>query len=118
MHRTSTATLAFWMAVSLGIGGFARSALAAAATVYNRTAAVNYANANWNKVVTDGYFWINGSTATKYGAGTAVPVGVTGEAGGVGDDCAHFVSSCIGSPGVTAGGLIIPSRAGTYGEPG
>ena len=78
-----------------------------------------YANANWNKVVTDGYFWINGSTANNYGAGQPVPVNVSGEASGIGDDCAHFVSSCIGSyTGSTAGGLTIPSRAGTYGEPG
>src|SRR4051812_48821914 len=92
---------------------------ASAVTTYNRTAAVAYANANWNKVVTDGYFWINGSTANFYGAGAAVPVNVAGEASGIGDDCAHYVSSCIGSPtGATAGGLIIPNRAGTYGEPG
>ncbi|HEX4589008.1 MAG TPA: amidase domain-containing protein, partial [Gemmataceae bacterium] len=87
----------------------------APAQVYDRNAAVNYANANWNKCVSDGYFWINGSTATYYGAGQPVPVGAPNEAGGIGDDCAHFVSSCIGSP---AGGLTIPSRAGTYGEPG
>jgi hypothetical protein len=82
---------------------------------YDRNAAVNYATANWNKVVSDGYFWINGSTANFYGAGQPVPVNVAGEASGIGDDCAHFVSSCIGTP---AGGLTIPSRAGTYGEPG
>src|SRR4051812_19787694 len=88
---------------------------ASAVTTYNRTAAVAYANANWNKVVSDGYFWINGSTANYYGAGQPVPVNVAGEASGIGDDCAHYVSSCIGTP---AGGLTIPSRAGTYGEPG
>src|SRR4051794_16735083 len=91
------------------------AATASAITVYNRTAAVAYANQNWNKVVSDGYFWINGSTANYYGAGQPVPVNVSGEAGGIGDDCAHFVSSVIGTP---AGGLTIPSRAGTYGEPG
>lgn len=91
------------------------AAPSARATVYNRTAAVNYANANWNKVVSDGYFWINGSTANYYGAGAAVPVNVAGEASGIGDDCAHYVSSCLGTP---AGGLTIPNRAGTYGEPG
>ncbi len=70
----------------------------------------------YNKVVSDGDFWINGSTFVNYGAGAAVPVNVANEAGGIGDDWAlHFVSSCIGSPG---GGLTIPSRAGTYGEPG
>ena len=46
----------------------------------------------------------------------AVPVNVPGEASGIGDDCAHFVSSVLGTP--DAGGLTIPSRAGTYGEPG
>ena len=66
--------------------------------VYDRNAAVNYANANWNKIVSDGYFWINGSTATYYGAGQPVPVNVPNEAGGIGDDCRHFVSSAIGSP--------------------
>src|SRR5882724_13039059 len=91
------------------------AATASAITVYNRTAAVAYANANWNKVVSDGYFWINGSTANYYGAGQPVPVNVSGEAGGIGDDCAHYVSSVLGTPG---GGLTIPSRAGTYGEPG
>src|SRR5437763_4391935 len=88
---------------------------ASATTLYDRNAAVNYANTNWNKVVSDGYFWINGSTANYYGAGQPVPVNVAGEASGIGDDCAHYVSSCIGTP---AGGLTIPSRAGTYGEPG
>lgn len=114
-HRTQrgrTARLALWAAVGAGFGGLAPSA---SAVVYNRTAAVAYANANWNKVVSDGYFWINGSTANYYGAGQPVPVNAPNEAGGIGDDCAHFVSSCIGSP---AGGLTIPSRAGTYGEPG
>jgi len=103
---------AVWAAVGLAVGGVAPSARA---LVYDRNAAVAYANANWNKCVSDGYFWINGSTANYYGAGQPVPVNAPNEAGGIGDDCAHFVSSCIGTP---AGGLIIPSRAGTYGEPG
>jgi hypothetical protein len=99
-------------AVGAGIAGVAPSAWALS---YDRNAAVNYANTNWNKVVSDGYFWINGSTANYYGAGQPVPVNVTGEASGIGDDCAHYVSSCIGTPG---GGLTVPNRAGTYGEPG
>jgi hypothetical protein len=98
-------------AIAIGALGTTASAV----TVYNRTAAVAYADANWNKVVSDGYFWINGSTANYYGAGQPVPVNVSGEASGIGDDCAHFVSSVLGTP---AGGLTIPSRAGTYGEPG
>jgi hypothetical protein len=95
------------------IGGV--TSTASAVTTYNRTAAVRYANLYWDKVVSDGYFWINGSTANFYGAGQPVPVNVPGEASGIGDDCAHYVSSCIGTP---AGGLTIPNRAGTYGEPG
>jgi cell wall-associated NlpC family hydrolase len=106
------ARFALWAAVAAAVGGLAPSA---SAQVYDRNAAVNYANANWNKVVADGYFWINSSTATYYGAGQPVPVNAPNEAGGIGDDCAHFVSSCLGSP---AGRLTIPSRAGTYGEPG
>lgn len=80
---------------------------ASAGPVYNRTAALAYANANWNKVVSDGYFYINSYPATYLGAGQPVPAG--------GNDCAHFVSSVLGTPG---GGLTIPDRAGTYGEPG
>jgi hypothetical protein len=114
MQTGFTARFALWAAVGAAIGGLAPSASASVIT-YNRNAAVNYANANYNKVVSDGYFWINGSTSIYYGAGQPVPVNVANEAGGIGDDCAHFVSSCIGSP---AGGLTIPSRAGTYGEPG
>lgn len=87
------------------------AATATAITVYNRTAAVAYANANYNKVVGDGYFYINSYPATFLGAGQPVPSG--------GNDCAHFVSSAIGSPpGGGGGGLTIPNRAGTYGEPG
>ncbi|MGH7980121.1 MAG: hypothetical protein ACREE6_12170, partial [Limisphaerales bacterium] len=50
---------------------------------------------------------------------TPVPTGPP-LGGGIGDDCAHFVSYCIGSgPYVRGGGLKIPSRAKpTYGEPG
>jgi hypothetical protein len=112
IHNGFPARLALWAAVGAGLGGVAPSA---SAVVYNRTAAVTYANNYWNKCVSDGYFWINGSTANYYGAGQPVPVNVAGEASGIGDDCAHYVSSCIGSPG---GGLTVPSRAGTYGEPG
>ena len=83
------------------------------AGAYDRARAVSYANNFAGSVVTDGYFWTSGSTATYYGAGQPVPTNL------VGDDCAHFVSSCIGSPASgLGGGLNIPSRAGTYGEPG
>src|ERR1700753_3712241 len=107
-RRRFTGRCAVWAAVIAGIGSFPTQS---SALVYNRNAAVNYANANWNKVVSDGYFWINSSTANYYGAGQPVPVNAPNEASGIGDDCAHFVSSILGSP---AGGLTIPSRAGTY----
>jgi len=114
VQRRSTVKFAALAALSAAIVG-SMAATASAITVYDRNAAVAYANQNWNKVVSDGYFWINGSTANYYGAGQPVPVNVSGEAGGIGDDCAHYVSSVIGTPG---GGLTIPSRGGTYGEPG
>ncbi len=112
MPRRFSAKVALWAAVGAACCGLVPSA---SAIVYDRNAAVAYANQYWNKVVSDGYFWINGSTANYYGAGQPVPVNAPGEASGIGDDCAHFVSSVIGAPG---GGLTIPSRAGTYGEPG
>ncbi len=119
MQSRIATKLALFAAVAGAVICGGASITTAATPVYDRNAAVAYANANWNKVVSDGYFWINGSTANYYGAGAAVPVNVSGEASGIGDDCAHFVSSCIGSPtGSTAGGLTVPSRAGTYGEPG
>src|ERR1051325_4930072 len=111
-NKTPRQLTAKALALLVGIAGLAAPA---SAIVYNRTAAVNYANSNWNKVVSDGYFWINGRPANYSGAGAPVPVNAPNEAGGIGDDCAHYVSSCIGTP---AGGLTIPSRAGTYGEPG
>ncbi len=84
------------------------------AGAYDRARAVSYANNYAGYVVTDGYFWTDGSTYTLYGAGQPVPTNLTG------DDCAHFVSSCIGSPATgLGGGLTIASRVPpTYGEPG
>ncbi len=114
MQRHSTVKPAALAALS-GVVIGTLAATASASIVYDRTAAVRYGYRYANYVVSDGYFWINGSTANYYGAGQPVPVNVPNEAGGIGDDCAHFVSSVIGTPG---GGLTIPSRAGTYGEPG
>jgi hypothetical protein len=85
------------------------------AGAYDRARAVSYANNNAGYVVTDGYYWDgpNVSDITYYGAGQPVP-NLTG------DDCAHFVSSCIGGPpNGLGGGLTIASRVPpTYGEPG
>jgi hypothetical protein len=82
---------------------------------YDRARAVSYANNYAGVVVTDGYFWTNGSGYGYFGAGAAVPTSP------IGDDCAHFVSCCIGTQSATnrGGGLKIPSRVPpTYGEPG
>ncbi len=81
---------------------------------YDRAKAVSYANNYAGYIVGDGYFWTNGSDYYYYGAGQPVPTTL------VGDDCAHFVSCCIGSQGTQwGGGLKIPSRVPpTYGEPG
>lgn len=82
---------------------------------YDRARAVSYANNYAGYVCTDGYFWTNGSGYGYFGAGAAVPKSP------IGDDCAHFVSCCIGTQSAAnrGGGLIIPSRVPpTYGEPG
>ena len=81
---------------------------------YDRAKAVSYANNYAGYVCSDGEFWSGTSSPTYYGAGTAVPTG------GLGDDCAHFVSSCIGSePNQGGGGLAITTRVPpAYGEPG
>ncbi len=82
---------------------------------YDRAKAVSYANNYAGYVVTDGYFWTNGSGYGNFGAGAPVPKSP------IGDDCAHFVSCCIGTQSAAhrGGGLNIPSRVPpTYGEPG
>lgn len=81
---------------------------------YDRARAVSYANNYSGYVNSDGYFWTNGSSY-----GTFTPLSPA-PSSGLGDDCAHFVSCCIGSePHERGGGLKIPSRATpTYGEPG
>jgi hypothetical protein len=82
---------------------------------YDRSRAISYANNYDAYVVSDGYFWTDGSTYTLFGTNfVPVPTSVTG------DDCAHFVSCCIGTePHVRGGGMTIPGRVPpTYGEPG
>lgn len=80
---------------------------------YDRARAVSYANNYAGFVNSDGYFWTNGSSYGTYPPLSPAPTS------GFGDDCAHFVSCCIGSePNQRGGGLKIPSRGGTYGEPG
>jgi hypothetical protein len=81
---------------------------------YDRAKAVSYANNYDGYIVSDGYFWTDGSDYSYYGAGAPVPTNL------IGDDCAHFVSCCIGSQAnQRGGGFNIPSRVPpTYGEPG
>jgi Ig-like domain from next to BRCA1 gene len=81
---------------------------------YDRARVLAYANKYAGYVCSDGYFWTNGSDYYHYGAGAAVPTAF------LGDDCAHFVSCCIGSEtNLRGGGLPIPIRVPpTYGEPG
>jgi hypothetical protein len=90
--------------------------------VFDRSMTISYANNYAAYVCSDGYFWTNTDYPDFgfYGTGvfTPVPSGA-GTDGGVGDDCAHFVSCCIGNePHVRGGGMNIPSRTEpTYGEP-
>lgn len=82
---------------------------------YDRSMAVSYANNYVAYVVSDGYFWTNGSDYGSYGAGTPLPTSLLTS----GDDCAHFVSCCIGKQAnQRGGGINITSRTATYGEPG
>ncbi len=95
------------------------------AALYNRAAAVAYARGYWTRVATDGYL---GSTVDTY---YKVPLDTTfiqtvadgkfvtevaREPNGQQyplrdlDDCAHFLSCCLGKPpGGTGGGFAIPS---------
>jgi Ig-like domain from next to BRCA1 gene len=90
--------------------------------VFDRSLAISYANNYATNVCSDGYFWTNTDYPDFgfYGTGvfTPVPTG-PGIDGGLGDDCAHFVSCCIGNePHVRGGGINVPSRTSpTYGEP-
>jgi hypothetical protein len=80
---------------------------------YDRARAVSYANNYSGYVNSDGYFWTNSSTFGTFTPGSPAP------SSGLGDDCAHFVSCCIGSePHQRGGGLQIFTRDVTYGEPG
>jgi cell wall-associated NlpC family hydrolase len=81
---------------------------------YDRAKAVSYANNYVGYICSDGYFWTNGSDYYDYGTNEPVPTDL------IGDDCAHFVSCCIGrQPNQWGGGIYIPSRVPpTYGEPG
>ena len=80
------------------------------------TAGINHVGTqtNWpENPGSDGYFFADSEWPTLLGAGQPVPADEEGY------DCAHFVSCCIGSePNEPAGGLDVPSRTLTYGEPG
>ncbi len=81
---------------------------------FDRCRAVSYANNYAGWICSDGYFWTNGCCFDDYGTNVPTPTNL------VGDDCAHFVSCCIGrEPHQRGGGIYIPSRVPpTYGEPG
>jgi hypothetical protein len=82
---------------------------------FDRAKAVSYANNYARNFCSDGYYWTNGSSwaSCTPGTFTLAPTSV------VGDDCAHFVSCCIGSEShQKGGGLYIYTRDVTYGEPG
>lgn len=87
------------------------------ANVYDRARAVSYANNYAAYVCSDGYFWTNGNYPDFGFYGTTSFV--TAPVDTLGDDCAHFVSCCIGNePHDRGGGFNIPSRTTpTYGEP-
>lgn len=85
--------------------------------VFDRSRAISYANNYAAYVCSDGYFWTNSNVPDWVYDGTNVftPVPTMSTA----DDCAHFVSCCIGrEPHLWGGGMYIPGRTPpTYGEP-
>ena len=100
---------------------------------YDRNKAVAYADYFWDKVCSDGKFYLNKTGAPlDISAGTELKNLKRKDDEGkervlfdYGNDCAHFVSSCIGEPQKfknagkeEGGGLSIKDRGGAYGEPG
>ncbi|MBS3793136.1 hypothetical protein KGY77_10910 [Candidatus Bipolaricaulota bacterium] len=102
---------------------------------HNRDATVDYASYFYDKVTSDGTYWVSQwagkekveSVAWSYPPGTDLSViqdylAVKNPGDWASTDCAHFVSSAIGSPpsyrGHSGGGLDVPDRADGYGEPG
>ena len=102
---------------------------------HNRDATVDYASYFYDKVTSDGKYWVSqwideekvDSEAWSYPPGTDLSIiqdylNVKNPGEWASTDCAHFVSSAIGSPpshkGHRGGGLKVPDRADGYGEPG
>ncbi len=108
------------------------AALPHALASYDREAACDYAQKYWDKVCSDGWYWVGewvnnvkvSSESWQFPAGTGVGIvqadldNKPGDWRGV--DCAHFVSCCIGSESHEPGGGLedLPSRTSAYGEPG
>lgn len=114
---------------------FIISSLASCLLAHNREATVNYASYFYDKVASDGKYWVSqwvdeekaDSVAWSYPPGTDLSpiqdyLDVKKPGYWASTDCAHFVSSAIGSPpryqGHRGGGLDVPNRADGYGEPG
>ncbi|MFW6070801.1 MAG: hypothetical protein ACOC86_00285 [Candidatus Bipolaricaulota bacterium] len=102
---------------------------------YNRDAAVEYAGYFYDKVASDGIYWVGkwvdgekvDSKAWSFQPGTSIGLAegfldLKNPGDWYSTDCAHFTSSAIGSPpshnGYSGGGLEVPDRADGYGEPG
>jgi len=133
--RTSTLNLiAMALLLVCGCNAFRPNGISEIKTTYDRTAALDYAKRFWSKVNSDGYIAVKGNPAY-----VACPAGTPFQqiyAGGSVDewatlpngsiigwdqglnDCAHFVSSCLGTPpGDKGGGLPISSQFNTiYGQ--
>jgi len=91
---------------------------------YDREKAVEYAKYFWDKVCSDGRFFYENNDVIVANPGDKLEELEEKYKTG-GNDCAHFVSCCIGTPkmhnSIQGGGLYIPSRTaylGAYGEPG
>ena len=87
-------------------------------SAYNPQSAVAYARKYSKLVCGDGYFWKQTDVCPDVGAGKPVPTGDSCDLK-VGDDCAHFVSCCIGAEThEKGGGLPLESTVPpAYGNP-
>ena len=85
--------------------------------VYDRCRAISFANNYADYYCPDGYFWTNGDNYSTVNPDQFIVVPTST---GIGEDCAHFVSYCIGKgPYARGGGINLPSRLPpAYGEPG
>lgn len=133
MNSSSTSTKRLALIGSLVL--LVLTVCSSAVLAYNRDAVVDYASYFYDKVASDGVYWVGkwvedekvDSKAWNFQPGTSISLAegfldLKDPGDWYSVDCAHFTSSAIGSPpkfnGHSGGGLGVPNRSDGYGEPG